>query len=310
MPELAERQFDADQEAVAAELAAAIAARPLAEWLELHGRRGRLPPGRWRRSRRPPPSSARRRRAARRRSASTPTPGAPSSGSRPARARPGGAQRSGSRSARLRVAVLAVDQERAHPERDRALDVVLDRVADHRRLRRLDPEQRRARPGRSSGAASSSRARARRSRSRRRARGARRSRAISRPPFETRPSLSPCARSSASTGTHVVVEVEVLRVLPEPGHLDREVARRVRVAAHPADDPLGEREPELLVVAQLGMPLERLDRGRARLGVARRVELEPVALAEPPVALGAEVRPRLGEREVDVEENRPQGHDH
>jgi crotonobetainyl-CoA:carnitine CoA-transferase CaiB-like acyl-CoA transferase len=34
-PELAERQFDPDQEAVAEELAMAIAARPLAEWLEL-----------------------------------------------------------------------------------------------------------------------------------------------------------------------------------------------------------------------------------------------------------------------------------
>jgi crotonobetainyl-CoA:carnitine CoA-transferase CaiB-like acyl-CoA transferase len=34
-PELAERQFDPDQEAVAAELAEAIAARPLAEWLAL-----------------------------------------------------------------------------------------------------------------------------------------------------------------------------------------------------------------------------------------------------------------------------------
>jgi len=35
VPSLAERQFDDDQEAVAAELAAAIASRPLAEWLEL-----------------------------------------------------------------------------------------------------------------------------------------------------------------------------------------------------------------------------------------------------------------------------------
>ncbi len=34
-PELAERQFDADQEALAAELAAIFASRPLAEWLEL-----------------------------------------------------------------------------------------------------------------------------------------------------------------------------------------------------------------------------------------------------------------------------------
>jgi crotonobetainyl-CoA:carnitine CoA-transferase CaiB-like acyl-CoA transferase len=34
-PELAERQFDADQEALATELAAILRARPLAEWLEL-----------------------------------------------------------------------------------------------------------------------------------------------------------------------------------------------------------------------------------------------------------------------------------
>jgi len=34
-PELAERQFDAEQETLAAELAAIFAARPLAEWLEL-----------------------------------------------------------------------------------------------------------------------------------------------------------------------------------------------------------------------------------------------------------------------------------
>ena len=34
-PELAERQFDADQETLAAELAAIFAARSLAEWLEL-----------------------------------------------------------------------------------------------------------------------------------------------------------------------------------------------------------------------------------------------------------------------------------
>jgi crotonobetainyl-CoA:carnitine CoA-transferase CaiB-like acyl-CoA transferase len=34
-PELAERRLDADQEALAAELAAIFARRPLAEWLEL-----------------------------------------------------------------------------------------------------------------------------------------------------------------------------------------------------------------------------------------------------------------------------------
>jgi crotonobetainyl-CoA:carnitine CoA-transferase CaiB-like acyl-CoA transferase len=34
-PELVERQYDADQETLAAELATIFAARPLAEWLEL-----------------------------------------------------------------------------------------------------------------------------------------------------------------------------------------------------------------------------------------------------------------------------------
>jgi crotonobetainyl-CoA:carnitine CoA-transferase CaiB-like acyl-CoA transferase len=34
-PELAERQFDADQEMLATELAAVFETRPLAEWLEL-----------------------------------------------------------------------------------------------------------------------------------------------------------------------------------------------------------------------------------------------------------------------------------
>src|SRR5213075_882597 len=39
------------------------------------------------------------------------------------------------------VHALAVDQDRAHAERDRALDVVRDRVADHHRVAGLDSEQ-------------------------------------------------------------------------------------------------------------------------------------------------------------------------
>ena len=39
---------------------------------------------------------------------------------------------------RVGIAPVAVEQERADAERLRALDVVLDRVADHRRVRRLD----------------------------------------------------------------------------------------------------------------------------------------------------------------------------
>src|SRR5207248_1823964 len=40
----------------------------------------------------------------------------------------------------VRMLPCAVEQERAHAERPRAGDVVLERVADHRRLRRLDAE--------------------------------------------------------------------------------------------------------------------------------------------------------------------------
>ena len=90
----------------------------------------------------------------------------------------------------------------------------------------------------------------------------------------------------------VVEEVEVLGVLPGARHLGR---ARVRVAdpAHPLDDPLREEDPDLLVVLELGMPLERREGGAPRLVVAGRVELEAVALAEPAIALGAEVGPGL-----------------
>ena len=109
-------------------------------------------------------------------------------------------------------------------------------------------------------------------------------------------------------GQDVVVEVEVLRALPGPGHLDREVAGCGGVAAHAADDALGEGEPELLVVAELRVTLECGDCGGAGLLVPRRVEVEPVALAQLPVSLGPEIGSRPREREVDVEEDRAQGH--
>ncbi len=51
------------------------------------------------------------------------------------------------------------------------------------------------------------------------------------------------------------------------------------------------------------MPLQRRERRAPRLVVARRVELEPVALPEPRVTLGAEVGAGLGDREVDVEDD-------
>ena len=72
------------------------------------------------------------RRAKRPRSESRPTPEAERREER--RGRRCAARSSGARP-------CAVDEDRAHPDRERALDVVLDRVADHRRIGRLDLEQ-------------------------------------------------------------------------------------------------------------------------------------------------------------------------
>src|SRR5581483_556762 len=92
---------------------------------------------------------------------------------------------------------------------------------------------------------------------------------------------------------------------PGPHHLDRAVARAGPAAAHPLDDPDGELDPDLLVVVELGVPLQVGHGRRPRLLVAGRVEVEPEARAEPPIAVRAEVRARLGDREVDVEEDGP-----
>ena len=99
----------------------------------------------------------------------------------------------------------------------------------------------------------------------------------SRAEFETRPIFSPRSRSSSSAGSDVVVELEVLVPLPAARELD--VRRRATPArpAHAEDDPLGEGNPDLLVVVELGMPLQVEERGVARLLVARRVERQSVA---------------------------------
>ena len=53
------------------------------------------------------------------------------------------------------------------------------------------------------------------------------------------------------------------------------------------------KDPDLLVVVELGMLLERFDRGRAGLSMFRRVELEPVTAAQELIPPGPEVRPGL-----------------
>src|SRR5262249_18349649 len=95
----------------------------------------------------------------------------------------------------------------------------------------------------------------------------------------------------------------VLVPLPLAHHVDGTVAAASGLPAHPDHDLLGEGDPDLLVVDELGMLLHDLDGAEPRLVVAVRVETEAVALAEPPVALGPEFRPWLEEREIDVEQN-------
>ena len=81
------------------------------------------------------------------------------------------------------------------------------------------------------------------------------------------------------------------------------VAGSARVAAHPEHDLLGERDPDLLVVHELVVALERLDRSDARVRVAVRVEREPVPLPDAPVPLRPQLRPGPKQREVDVEQD-------
>jgi hypothetical protein len=81
------------------------------------------------------------------------------------------------------------------------------------------------------------------------------------------------------------------------------------VSSHTADDVLGEEDPDLLVVLELGVVPQILDCGDTSLVVPGRVEIEAASLAGALVPLRPEQGPGLAEREVDVEENCPQGRD-
>ena len=118
---------------------------------------------------------------------------------------------------------------------------------------------------------------------------------------------SPCARSDCERRQGIVVEVEVGMNLPAPHHVDRAGTAPRGVAAHPADDVLGEGDPDLLVVHELGVrPADPSSAASRAVLVARRVEVEPVRRADAPVRLRPELGPGPREREVDVEENRAQ----
>jgi len=89
----------------------------------------------------------------------------------------------------------------------------------------------------------------------------------------------------------VVVELEVLVPFPAARDLARAVVGRVGVAAHPADDPLREAEPDLVVVLELGMSAKIDEGGVARRFVTAGLEPEPVAIAGADVPIGPELGP-------------------
>ena len=114
----------------------------------------------------------------------------------------------------------------------------------------------------------------------------------------------PVPRAAPRARARVVVEVEVRVVLPAPDDLDGARARAVGVAAHAPDDVLGERDPDLLVVDELGVRPQVLERGEPRRPRSDRGRARARA---PPrrcrYASGPELGPGPREREVDVEEN-------
>src|SRR5262249_55897066 len=107
----------------------------------------------------------------------------------------------------------------------------------------------------------------------------------------------------AEHGLDILVDVEVLRVLPRPLDVVGDRAGSGRVAAHSDDDSLRELDPELLVVPKVGVLLDLLDRRGTSLVVQCDVQLDAVPPADPEVSLRTEFRPGTGEREIDVEEN-------
>ena len=127
--------------------------------------------------------------------------------------------------------------------------------------------------------------------------------------FETSPILRPCRAELGERRQRVVVELEVLVLAPSPRVISRAISRTFGpVAAHAADDVLREAHPDLLVVVELRDASGC--RGRPRRGPrdsAPESSSSPWRARRLLVPGPAEERPRLGEGEVDVEEDRPDG---
>ena len=175
------------------------------------------------------------------------------------------------RSGSSRIEPVAVEQDRAHAERAGALDVVRVRVADHHRLGGGDAERR-------EGPLEDRGVRLRPAVALRAHRDVDVEQVVARELLEValavrdQPDPEPVAPHLLEHGHGIVVEVEVGVVLPAPHDLDGAGPRPVGVAAHATHDVLGERDPDLLVVDELGMGAQTGERSEPRLLVAVGIE--------------------------------------
>ena len=101
----------------------------------------------------------------------------------------------------------------------------------------------------------------------------------------------------------VVVEEEVLVLLPLAHDRGRARARAFVVAAHAADDVLREADPEVLVVRELGMVLQVIEGGQSGRVVPLRDRAPGRAARRSARIPPAPARARPEEREVDVEQD-------
>src|SRR5437867_236790 len=204
------------------------------------------------------------------------------------------------------MALLAIDQDRPQAQCARALDVLLERIADHHRVGgtnaeefqrsledrgvRLDPPMRagvhdridvEAVVGDELGQVTD--------------------------PVRDEPDAQPRLAQLFQSSERILVELEVLRDFPALLDLRRALGREIARTSHTSKDLLGEAVPDRIVVEKLRMTLE-VENGRfARLFVERGIEDDTVPGRNARVALGRELGPGTAEREIDVEENGTNG---
>src|SRR3990170_356493 len=90
---------------------------------------------------------------------------------------------------------------------------------------------------------------------------------------------------------------------PLAHHVDRARSRAAGIGTHAEHDLLRERDPDLLVMNEFVISLQRLDRSSARSDVQAGFELEAVPLPYAAVTLRPQLRPGPKQREIDVEQN-------